>query len=191
MCKKHPDVLKFGMQIDMSDLKANPIVMFQHRNYYKMMILFCIVIPVAISYYLLHESFALSFCFVFCARHVALLHATWLINSYAHTFGSKPYNEKLSAVQSPIVSLVIAGEGWHNYHHSFPWDYRASELPYLLNTSTAFIDFFAWIGWATDLRTASSEIVHNRITKHGDGSYKSSIKYNPLTEENNNYIIKQ
>ena len=101
-------------------------------------------------------------------------------------------SRNLSAVQSPIVSLFLAGEGWHNYHHSFPWDYRASELPtYLFNTSTAFIDFFAWIGWATDLRTASGEIVHNRITKHGDGSYKSSMKHNPLTEENNNYIIKQ
>ena len=93
MCKKHPDVKKMGLQIDMSDLKADPIVMFQHRNYYKMMILFCILIPVGITYYLLNESLAVSVCFAFCTRHVALLHCTWLINSYAHAFGTKPFTK--------------------------------------------------------------------------------------------------
>lgn len=31
LCKKHPDIMEKGKGIDMSDLKANPIVMFQHR----------------------------------------------------------------------------------------------------------------------------------------------------------------
>lgn len=91
---------------------------------------------------------------------------------------------------------MLAGEGWHNYHHSFPWDYRTSELPsYFFDTSTAFIDFFAWIGWATNLRTVSSEIVQSRIQKHGDGSYKPHVSYmkqiDSLTNENNNNFTKQ
>ena len=43
--------------------------------------------------------------------------------------------------------MVSYGEGWHNYHHVFPWDYKTSELgDYRYNFSTAFIDFFAKIG---------------------------------------------
>lgn len=39
------------------------------------------------------------------------------------------------------------GEGWHNYHHVFPWDYKTSELgTYYLNWTCALIDFFAKIG---------------------------------------------
>lgn len=50
-----------------------------------------------------------------------------------------------------MVSLAALGEGWHNYHHVFPWDYRASELG-RLNFSTAFIDVCARLGWAYDCK---------------------------------------
>jgi stearoyl-CoA desaturase (delta-9 desaturase) len=66
----------------------------------------------------------------------------------------------ISSANNPLVSLVAVGEGWHNYHHVFPWDYKASELPsYGLNVSTAVIDFFAAIGWATDLKTGEGWIL--------------------------------
>lgn len=60
------------------------------------------------------------------------------------------------------------GEGWHNYHHVFPWDYKAAELgDYKLNITTAFIDFFAKIGWAYDLKTVSVETVRKRVERTG------------------------
>jgi len=31
MCKKHPDVFKFGKKIDMTDLTSDPILRFQHK----------------------------------------------------------------------------------------------------------------------------------------------------------------
>lgn len=49
-------------------------------------------------------------------------------------------------VNSQLVSLLTQGEGWHNYHHVFPWDYRAAEHPYKINNSTLVIDFFGKIG---------------------------------------------
>lgn len=57
----------------------------------------------------------------------------------------------VKSVENSIVSLAALGEGWHNYHHVFPWDYRTSELG-KLNISTGFIDFFAKIGWAYDCK---------------------------------------
>lgn len=49
------------------------------------------------------------------------------------------------------MALFAFGEGWHNFHHVFPWDYKTSEFgDYKFNISTGFIDFFAKIGWARD-----------------------------------------
>ena len=64
------------------------------------------------------------------------------------------------------------GEGWHNYHHVFPWDYKAAELgKYGLNYTTALIDMFAKIGWAYDLKQPSKELIRTVIEKRGDGSH--------------------
>lgn len=43
-----------------------------------------------------------------------------------------------------------------------------------MNISTAFIDFFAKIGWASDLKTASKEIIERRANRTGDGSRHGS-----------------
>lgn len=73
-----------------------------------------------------------------------------------------------------MVALITNGEGWHNYHHVFPWDYKAAELhTYGMNLCTAFIDFFALFGWAFDLRTVSDEMVRRRALRTGDGTHPS------------------
>ena len=53
-----------------------------------------------------------------------VLHATWLVNSAAHMFGMKPYDTGIGPVENRAVSLLALGEGFHNYHHTFPFDYR-------------------------------------------------------------------
>lgn len=61
------------------------------------------------------------------------------------------------------------GEGWHNYHHVFPWDYKAAELGiYSVNTTTMWLDFFAKIGWAYDLKQPSKELVLKVMKRTGD-----------------------
>lgn len=71
------------------------------------------------------------------------------------------------------VALFALGEGWHNYHHVFPWDYKTAEFGnYRLNFTTAFIDFFARIGWAYDLKSVSDDMVKKRVLRTGDGSHE-------------------
>jgi stearoyl-CoA desaturase (Delta-9 desaturase) len=43
-----------------------------------------------------------------------------------------------------------------------------------MNLTTAFIDFFAKIGWAYDLKTVSHDIIKARIERTGDGSHADS-----------------
>lgn len=77
----------------------------------------------------------------------------------------------MSPTETKFVSFVTIGEGWHNYHHAFPWDYRASEFR-KLNFTLTVIDFFARIGWAYDLKTVSAEMIRNRVKRTGDGTHQ-------------------
>lgn len=66
------------------------------------------------------------------------------------------------------VSIVAMGEGWHNYHHTFPWDYKAAELGVPNNTTTFLLDLFAKIGWAYDLKQASPALVRAVAKQRGE-----------------------
>lgn len=62
-------------------------------------------------------------------------------------------------MESWFVSFLSLGEGWHNYHHAFPWDYKCAELSELFNYTAKIIKFFETVGWAYDLKVASPELV--------------------------------
>jgi stearoyl-CoA desaturase (delta-9 desaturase) len=114
-------------EIDMIDMENDPVVMFQHRNYTVFSNLFCFILPTFYGYYVWNSPWIGYFCFG-VLRWVTLLHITWCVNSVAHMWGSTPYNDKISSRQNTFTSVLAMGEGWHNYHHAYPYDYRASEF---------------------------------------------------------------
>ncbi|ENN77333.1 hypothetical protein YQE_06159, partial [Dendroctonus ponderosae] len=77
----------------------------------------------------------------------------------------------INPVENRLVSFFAIGEGWHNYHHTFPWDYKAAEFG-RINLSLTIINLFAKIGWAYDLKTVSKEMIEKRVTRTGDGSHE-------------------
>ncbi|KAF7282878.1 hypothetical protein GWI33_001856 [Rhynchophorus ferrugineus] len=171
LCKKHPEVKSKGKLLDISDLYTDPIVYFQHKYYMILMPLICFILPTYFPMVLWNETLRNSFC-LNILRYVCSLNAAWSINSLAHMWGNKPYDKSIVPVENKIVSIIALGEGWHNYHHAFPWDYKTSELgKYSTNFSTLVIDGFAKIGWAYDLKTVSAEMVQKRVQRTGDGSH--------------------
>ncbi|XP_046673232.1 acyl-CoA Delta-9 desaturase-like [Homalodisca vitripennis] len=172
MQRKHPEVLRKGAQVDMSDILADPLVTFHTKHFTLIKIVFCFILPTLIPIYCWGEDPRLMIQGMVFVRYVMGLNFTWLVNSAAHIYGNKPYDKRIKPSQNLSVSLVAMGEGWHNYHHVFPWDYKAAELGnYRANFTTFFIDMFAKIGWAYDLKTASPSMVERVITKHGDGTH--------------------
>lgn len=166
-CRKHPDVKEKGKLIDMSDLKANPIVAFQHRHFWWLSIIFNLLIPIAIPCLLWNEKVFTSFIFSFMIRYLLTLHGTWLVNSAAHTMGSRPYDKRIEARESPYVIFTAIGEGFHNYHHTFPYDYAAGEFGKYLNITTAFIDFCSLFNLTYDLRKVNQSIIDKRRLRTG------------------------
>lgn len=83
-----------------------------------------------------------------------------------------PFDRYINPSENLGVSVMALGEGFHNYHHVFPWDYKTAELgDYTANLTTAFIDFFARLGWAYDLKTVSMDMIKKRVERTGDGSH--------------------
>lgn len=108
-------------------------------------------------------------------RYMLNLNTIFLVNSAAHKWGYKPVDKNILSSQSVPLSLVTLGEGNHNYHHVFPWDYKSAELGNTtFNFLTNFIEFFAYIGWAYDLKSAPVNVVMKRALRTGDGTFKLS-----------------
>ncbi|XP_075974336.1 acyl-CoA Delta-9 desaturase-like [Anticarsia gemmatalis] len=171
MVKKHPDVLSKGRTIDMSDLLEDPLLHFQNKHYLKLVTLVCFVLPTIIPT-LWGETAWVAFYVAVLLRYTFTLHVTWLINSAAHMWGNKPYDKNIRPVEIMSVSLLAVGEGFHNYHHTFPWDYRSGELGgYSLNWAKLFIDIMTKIGWAYDLKSVPLELVKRRAMRTGDGTH--------------------
>lgn len=166
LVKKHPQVIKSGKTIDMSDLEADPLVMFQHRHYIPCMLITCFIIPTVLPYMMWNESLTTAY-FVAVFRYLWVLHSTWLVNSAAHLFGEKPYDKSIGPAENGVVSVLAMGEGHHNYHHVFPFDYSTSEWGYSLNITKIYIDCMAWLGQAYNLRTTKPQTIAARASRTG------------------------
>ncbi|KAL7302848.1 hypothetical protein TKK_0004080 [Trichogramma kaykai] len=170
MMKRHPAVIKYGKKIDMSDIEADPVIRFFDKYYELIMLSLAFVIPTLIPVYCFGETYYVAIHAVII-RYVFLLNQTFLVNSFAHMWGNRPYNRNVKPTDNAVVSFFALGEGWHNYHHAFPWDYKAAELPgWMLNPSTAFIQLMALVGLAYDLKTPSKDLIERVSLNKGDGT---------------------
>jgi stearoyl-CoA desaturase (delta-9 desaturase) len=127
---------------DVSDLKKKQILVFQERYYTWLWILIALVIPTLLCSLWddAYNGFLTNFI-----RIVLVLNFTWFVNSLAHYEGNRQYDNTLKACDNLFVSIITMGEGWHNYHHSYPKDYRASPAD-KYNPTTCFIDFTRKLG---------------------------------------------
>ena len=168
MMRKHPDVLIKGRNIDLSDLHRDPVVMFQHKYYYVLALFCSVLIPTFIPWYFWNEPLYMSFLTCGTFRYIFSLHVTWLVNSAAHLWGKKPYDQKINPSENLLVSLLAIGEGFHNYHHTFPFDYATSEWGPTFNITTCIIDFFGLLGLVYDRKQVSSDSIDKVRKRIGD-----------------------
>ncbi|KAI5634426.1 fatty acid desaturase domain-containing protein [Phthorimaea operculella] len=169
--RKHPEYMAKVHTIDSSDLWADPMLRFQ-KQYYFFMWSFTNMIPVYIAT-LWGETVLNAFIVCVLLRITYGLHCVFLVNSAAHMWGNRPYDKTMAPVENKFVSHFMVGEGFHNYHHTFPWDYKAEELSgnYGWNLTALFIDLMAKLGLAYDLKTVDPEVIKKRAERTGDGTY--------------------
>lgn len=165
---KHPQVLIKGQNVDLSDLKRDPVVAFQARYYLPLCLLFAVLIPSLVPWYFWNEQGHVAFFFLFAFRYITSLHCTWFVNSAAHLWGERRYDKTSKTADNSFVCYAALGEGYHNYHHAFPYDYSTGEWGPKLNATTCFLDIAAAMGLAYDRRQVSHEAILNMRKRKGD-----------------------
>ena len=95
-----------------------------------------------------------------CLRVVVGLHATWLVNSATHMWGSRRFITRDDSRNSWWVALLTFGEGWHNNHHAHPTSARHGLAWYELDITWLQIRFLQLVGLARSVKVAKvNEIV--------------------------------
>uniref|UniRef100_A0AC34RIW1 Fatty acid desaturase domain-containing protein n=2 Tax=Panagrolaimus sp. JU765 TaxID=591449 RepID=A0AC34RIW1_9BILA len=163
--KKHPKITEMGKKLDLSDLFADPVLAFQRKYYLPISVIMCFLFPTAFAVYAWGEAPIVAFYVAGVFRYAWTLNATWCINSVSHMFGYKPYDVNISPVESTWTTITALGEGGHNYHHTFPQDYRTSEMPLMMNLTKGFIDVCALIGLAYDRKSVADEVIRRQKAK--------------------------
>jgi stearoyl-CoA desaturase (Delta-9 desaturase) len=143
---------------NVSDLKKDRMVMWQHRHIHLIAALVAFALPGALGFLWNGWAGALGGVLIGgVSRVVFLQHCTFCINSLCHTIGRRPYSSKCSARDSWITALVTFGEGYHNYHHEFQHDYRNGVKPWQFDPTKWIIWTLSKVGLAAKLRTVSRE----------------------------------
>ncbi|RZC41574.1 hypothetical protein BDFB_013955, partial [Asbolus verrucosus] len=110
LCRRHSQVEEKLKQIDVSDLWADPLLMYQHKYYHSLMLLTCFVIPTLIPMYFWSETFENAF-HINLFRYCLTLNAFMLVNSAAHLYGCKPYDRFINPSENFAVNVLALGEG--------------------------------------------------------------------------------
>jgi fatty-acid desaturase len=89
-----------------------------------------------------------------CLRVVVGLHATWLVNSASHLWGSRRFQTGDDSRNNWWVALMTFGEGWHNNHHAHPTSARHGLAWYEVDISWITLHFLRFLRLAKNVRVA-------------------------------------
>ncbi len=140
---------------NVKDLQKSRLVMHQHEHYQLWALGAGVVTPLLIGAWTGHLLGALIFAVGL--RLFLVFNSAFFINSFAHTFGSQPYGRDTSARDHWLGAILTNGEGYHNYHHRFPNDYRNGIQWYHWDPSKWIIWTLGRLGIAGDLRRTPDE----------------------------------
>ena len=82
------------------------------------------------------------------------LHATWLVNSATHKWGSRRFATRDDSTNNWWVALLTFGEGWHNNHHAHPTSARHGLAWFEIDLNWIGIRTLEMCGLAWDIKRA-------------------------------------
>ena len=82
------------------------------------------------------------------------LHATWMINSATHMFGSQRFKTDDDSRNVWWVALLTFGEGWHNNHHAHPVSAKHGMAWYEFDWTWVSLKLLSAVGLVWDLKVA-------------------------------------
>ena len=153
-------------------LKKDPLIRFQNKYYIPIAMVIGYLLPVLIA--LCWNDWIGGLLIAGALRITFSQHTTFFVNSACHMFGKLPYSDKHTARDNWLTALFTFGEGYHNFHHQFPLEYRNAIRFYQYDPTKWLIRLLAFFGLAKNLKTVSEQ----KILK-----YKIMMDKKKLVEE--------
>jgi stearoyl-CoA desaturase (delta-9 desaturase) len=163
------------------DLQKDKVVMWQH-NYYVPIVLISNFGLTAFLGFLNGDIIGMMLV-AGVARLVAVHHVTFFINSLAHIWGSRPYTDTNSARDNGVIALFTFGEGYHNYHHIFEYDYRNGIRWWQYDPTKWLIKSLSWVKLTSHLRTTPEERIEKAKLQMQLKNAKTTLIHLPNAEE--------
>lgn len=139
------------------DLTKDRTLQIQHK-YYGLWVAALNIGAVAAIGWLLGDVWG-TLVIVGLLRLVLTHHFTFFINSLCHMFGSRPYTDTNTARDNFFLALFTWGEGYHNYHHFFQYDYRNGVKWWQYDPTKWLIAGLSKLGLTTELRTVDDTTI--------------------------------
>lgn len=143
---------------DVRDLQQDPILRFQHKYYAPLAVLIGFVLPTLVAG-LFWGDWLGGFLLAGVLKTVLVHHATFCVNSVAHYYGDFTYSDTRTPRDSWLVGLITFGEGYHNFHHEFPYDYRNGAEYHSFDPTKWLIWLGARVGLTYDLKQFDQETI--------------------------------
>ncbi|KAE8154186.1 hypothetical protein BDV25DRAFT_121412 [Aspergillus avenaceus] len=148
---------------DISDLDADPVVIWQHKHYIKAALFMGLVFPTLFCG-LGWGDWIGGFVYGGILRVFFIQQATFCVNSLAHWIGEQPFDDRNSPRDHVLTAFVTLGEGYHNFHHEFPSDYRNAIEWWQYDPTKWSIWVWKQLGLAYDLKQfRQNEIEKGRV----------------------------
>eukprot|EP00457_Paulinella_chromatophora_P002084 gb/GEZN01002088.1/.p1 GENE.gb/GEZN01002088.1/~~gb/GEZN01002088.1/.p1 ORF type:complete len:737 (-),score=103.98 gb/GEZN01002088.1/:347-2557(-) len=154
---------KFAVKADIRDLKKKWFVNFQHKHFAWLGPFMSLVAPTLIAG-LGWGDWRGGYFYAGALRQVVIHHSTFCVNSLAHMLGEHTFDDERSPRDHFITALITCGEGYHNFHHEFPNDYRNAIKFYQYDPTKWFIKLLSIIGLTYSLKEfPANEVMKGRI----------------------------
>jgi stearoyl-CoA desaturase (delta-9 desaturase) len=143
------------------DLLANRLVVLQHRFAGTLSMVGNFLVFLLIGW--LVGDFLGAFVLAWWTRLLLSHHLTWFINSLCHCWGERTYSREHSSVDNYVLAVLTVGEGYHNFHHTFPNDYRNGVRWYHVDPTKWLVWCLSKLGLAGNLKRASPVRIKKRL----------------------------
>jgi stearoyl-CoA desaturase (delta-9 desaturase) len=163
------------------DLQKDKVVMWQHKHYLAIMLTSNFGIPILFGW--LNGDILGMLLLAGVFRLVAVHHVTFFINSLAHIWGKQPYTDKNSARDNGILAFFTFGEGYHNFHHIFEYDYRNGVKWWQFDPTKWLIRGLAMVGLTKNLRRCSEERIEKAKIQMQLQNAQAKVSSLPNAEE--------
>lgn len=149
---------------DISDLTLDWVVRFQHRHYLTLMVLMALVVPTLVAGLGWGDYWG-GFIYGGILKTFVIQQATFCVNSLAHWIGIQPFDDRRTPRDHVLTALVTFGEGYHNFHHEFPSDYRNALKWYQYDPTKIVIWSLSKVGLAWNLKTFSQNAIDQGLVQ--------------------------